>query len=383
MNSVNRATALDASRRATVTNCLALAVTIDPVPGVTEPGPHQTYRWPQLLARQRELTELSPDSLRVEPLLVGVCGTDLHLIRAHPETGYVTGSAPFLPGADGRILGHEGVARVLEVGSQVQEFEKGDLIALASLLACRSCDVCRRGLLNHCSRSRLLGLEFDGLFSTVADIPAALAYKVNDLADSQNGLCAAACMEPAACAYLALEKAALQKGESLLVLGAGPIGTFAVQLGRFAFGASSVEVVEPVAFRRNLAGRWSDEVREQLTEAGRTVDVVVEASGDLGHLDLALRRMNPGGRMVVLGRGGQPLHLTGVDCFISRGIRLIASRGHLGACEKILQLIRSGQAPLDQVVTGRVEGLDALKNEFECSVPLEHRHTKLLCSVNG
>ena len=87
-----------------------------PMPGVAEPGPHQTFRHPRLVVEKRELGRLAPGSIRVEMLFAGVCGTDVHVAQSDPETGYVRGSAPFSLGPEGRVLGHEGVGRILATG---------------------------------------------------------------------------------------------------------------------------------------------------------------------------------------------------------------------------------------------------------------------------
>ena len=107
-------------------------------------------------------------------------------------------------------------------------------------------------------RARLLGLEKDGLFGAVVDLPSMLTHDVGAMADSDVGLRAAACVEPAGVAYVACENTRVAGGDVVVVFGAGPIGALAALLSKVVFGAARVYVVEPIAFRREFVRRWCD-----------------------------------------------------------------------------------------------------------------------------
>ncbi len=356
-----------------------------PRPGIDRPGPHERYRHPILSIEPRALGPLAVDHLRVEMLLAGLCGTDLHVIRSDPRTGYILGSAPLEIGPEGRVLGHEGVGRVIEIGARVRGVRPGALVAFESLIPCLHCDACRRGLFNHCTDSTLLGLERDGLLRPIADVPARIAHEVTDLAVTPEGLRAAACMEPAACAFVALTRAAVRPGHRVVVFGAGPIGHFAAMLGRLVFGAAMIEVVEPLPFRRRQAARWADRARSPddfFAEPPASIDVVIEASGDTSNIGRVVEHLAPHASVVLLGRSGRPLEIARVDRLITNGISIVGSRGHLGgACADVLRLQRAGRIALQDAVTGVAEGLEALRRELESEPILEHRHVKLLANL--
>jgi len=334
---------------------LVLRADKDPIAGIANPGPHQIYRNPRLSVEQRHLGRLDPDEVRVQMVFAGLCGTDVHLSEKNPETGYIRSSAPADIPPEGRIIGHEGVGRVLEVGANVRHVKPGAFMTFESIIVCHYCDVCRKGQFNQCRYAKLLGLEKDGLFGTVVDVPAMLGHDVTEFAGSEADLMAVACVEPAGVAYVACQNTRITGGDVVVVFGAGPIGIYSAMLSKTVFGASAVYVVEPVAFRRKLARQWSDQVfdvEEFFDHCGDSVDVVIEASGKLENVNRVFRRINANGRVALLARSGVPLVIDALDHMITNAISLVGSRGHLcGAFSDILSLYKKGRIPLGKIVT--------------------------------
>lgn len=347
-----------------VVDAVVLHAQHSPMEGVDRPGPNQTYRYPRLVVEERTLDRLDDDDVRVEMLYAGICGTDVHLARSHPETGYILSSAPVHIPPEGRIMGHEGVGRVLAAGSNVRHVRPGQLVTFESIIVCHYCDVCRRGQFNQCLGARLLGLEKDGLFAKIVDVPAMLTHDVGHLGESEEGLRAAACVEPAGVAYVACRNTHVGPGDAMVVFGAGPIGLFCAMLGRSVFGASRVYVVEPVPYRRDFARRWCDrvfDVEEFFEDASIFADVVIEASGAVSNVRRVFRRITPNGRIALLARSGAPLELDAIDHMITNQISLVGSRGHLcGAFAAMINMSRHGRLRLEEVVTEVVEGVGEL-----------------------
>lgn len=284
------------------------------------------------------------------------------------------------------MLGHEGVGCIVEVGDGVTTLSRGDFVTFESLLSCQECTACRRGRFNHCSHAKLVGGEVDGLFRDVVDLPARLAHQVSDLARSPEGMRAAACIEPAACAYVAATRAGVKPGHRVVVFGAGPIGIFAAMLCREAFCAR-VEVVEPLTMRRELAGAWCErtyDVEEFFASDDQDpIDVVIEAAGDAGNLDRVVGRLGACAQVALLARSGQPLHLEKADYLITNGITVFGSRGHLGgAFEDVLRLYRAGRLPLHAAVTDVVDGLEGIQRELLANDSFESRHAKVLAQLD-
>lgn len=368
------------SRRAVV-----LYADDEPAPGVTNPAPNQRYRQPRITVEERPLDALDPTHLRVEMLYAGICGTDLHLVQHDPRTGYVRTSAPASIPANGRVIGHEGVGRVIAAGDAVRGMRAGDLVAFASIDACLRCPTCLAGMPNQCPQARLVGMERDGLFATIADLPASLAHDVSAIADDESGLLAAACLEPAGCALLGCQNAPVRTGDHVLVFGGGPIGLFAAIAARQVFGAARVTMAEPLEVRRQLAADWCDAVCDpsHLDEhLPASVDVILECSASLDNVSRAFRRLAPGGRVVLLGRSGEALHLDAVDHMITNAISIRGSRGHLGgALPLAIECHRDGRLPMSAAVTGVLDSLETLADTLRQPDTLAQAHCKPLAKV--
>ncbi len=336
-----------------------------PMTGIDKPGSHQTYKNPRVVVEDRELKDLSPDEIRVKMLYAGVCGTDVHLLETNPRTGYIRCSAPCDIPPEGRVIGHEGIGQVLSVGSHVRHIRPDNYVAFESIIICHHCDMCRRGLFNQCKQARLFGLEEDGLFASVADVPATLSHDVTGLVKNEGDIQALACIEPAGVAYVACQNARVSGGDKVVVFGAGPIGIYSAMLAKTVFGASSVHIVEPVSFRRQFAVAWADEVsdlNEFFGNPPENIDVVIEASGELNNVSRIFRHLNGNGRIVLLARSGESLVLDATDHMITNAISITGSRGHLcGAYADILNLYKEGRLQLAAIVTDIIGALTELR----------------------
>jgi len=229
-------------------------------------------------------------------------------------------------------------------------------------------------------------LEKDGLFGTVVDVPSMLAHDVTELGRSDKGLRGAACVEPAAVAYVACQNTHIAAGDVVIVFGAGPIGLFSAILSKNVFGASMVYVVEPVEFRRRLAKKWSNHVYnvdEFFDNCPEFIDVIIESSGDMDNIGRAFRHVNANGRIALLARSGNPLALDDVDHMITNAVSLIGSRGHLGgAFTNILRLYQNDQIPLHEIVTNIVNGPEELCGLLQSPERILQENCKVLVRLD-
>ena len=359
----------------------------DPIKGIANPGPHQTYKNPRISVENRMLPALRSDEVRVKMIYAGVCGTDVHLVTANPNTGYIQCSAPAEIPPTGRVIGHEGVGKVLEVGSHVHHVQPGAWVTFESIIVCHYCDEYRRGDFNQCRHALLLGMEKDGLFGGIVDVPAMLTHDVTEMAKSEEGLRSAACVEPAGVAYVACQNTHLGAGDVVVIFGAGPIGLLAAMLSKVVFGAFQVHIVEPIPFRRKIAEKWGDEIYdidEFFNHGPSSIDVVMEASGNMGNINRVFRRLNANGRVAILGRSGEPLLLDAVDHMITNAVSLIGSRGHLGgAFAKILSLCRNGRLSIDDAVTDIINGPEKICNLLKSPGKLFEENCKVLVNFDA
>ena len=368
------------------TDSLVVHADYQPMEGIVNPLPNQIYKNPKVSIEQRELGPLNDDEVRVKMLYAGVCGTDVHLVKKNPETGYIISSAPVEIPQQGRVIGHEGVGKVIAVGNNVKHIKPDEYLAFESIIVCHYCDMCRRGRFNQCRNAKLLGLEKDGLFSSVADVPSSLAHKISDAVKNNSDLQAFACLEPAAVAYVACQNAHMSSGDRVVIFGGGPIGLFCAMLARTVFGASEIDLVDPVPFRREFAKQWCDrsfDVNEFFSSPPQNVDVVIEASRETGNVSRIFRNINATGRVVLLARSSAPITLDAIDHMITNAISIVGSRGHLcGAFADLIGLYRKNRVALGSGITCLVPDLRALKDLLNNPDRILHENCKVLVKLS-
>ncbi|MCW0212734.1 MAG: alcohol dehydrogenase catalytic domain-containing protein [Pseudonocardia sp.] len=272
-----------------------------------------------------------------------VCGTDLHTV-AHAE------HVPL-----GTVLGHEFVGEIAEVGPAVQGHALGDLVVGADFTACGTCWWCRRGDHWECPRRRFFGTgasfgpALAGAQAELVRVP--FADTVLRPVPAGVGLDAAVFLgDTLATGYAAVRRAELQPGDTVVVVGGGPVGQLASLVAQ-ACGAGIVVVVEPVADRRGLAvsegavGTDPDrarEVVEHLTE-GRGADAVIDAIGGPPGLDTAFALVRRRGVIVSVGVHADPAWPMPVGRAFADELTLRFAIGDLMRDgEALLALVRSG-----------------------------------------
>ena len=356
------------SSSGTVSKMLVVQVDHEPIQGLNTHGPHQKYRNSRISVQEKTLGNLHSNDIRVEILYAGICGTDVHLVTNHPETGYICCSAPSEIPEQGRVMGHEGVGRVLAAGQNITHLKPGDYITMESIITCHHCDPCKKGKFNQCTEAKLLGMEKDGIFGSVVDIPGTIAHDISALVQNDEDLQALACVEPSGVAYVACENARVSPGDVVLIFGAGPIGLLTAMISKDIFGASEIHIVEPVSFRRDFARQWVDyvyDVEEYFSRKPSQIDIVFEASGAVENVNRSFRNLNPNGRVVLLARMGETFFLEHVDHMITNEISITGSRGHLGgAFSRIFKLYKAGRLPLGEIITKVIHGQEQLQDLF-------------------
>jgi alcohol dehydrogenase len=247
-------------------------------------------------------TVIEPTDAVVKVALAGICGTDLHVVRGD------------FPGvAHGTVIGHEFVGEVIEVGREVRRIRRGQMVMASDFTACGHCGLCERGDHWHCRQRAFFGT---GTSFGPALAGAQAEFVRVPFADTTLGPLPEGCAPEAALligdnlatGWVAVERGRVQAGDCVAVVGGGAIGQLAA-LSAQAAGAGVVVVVEPNATRRAFAQAHGSLatppneavgfVRQAAGEDG--VNVVVEAVGGNGPLDLALQLAGPAGRVVSVG----------------------------------------------------------------------------------
>jgi L-iditol 2-dehydrogenase len=230
-----------------------------------------------------------------------VCGTDIKMIqRGHRDLAYP------------RILGHEIVGRIVEIdrGSSLAE---GDLVQVWPGIACGKCRPCRRGEDNRCHDMNILGFNRDGGFARLLALPGQCISKGLNLLPTGADPCMAALAEPLACCINGQEMARVSKGDSVLILGAGPIGCLHALLAELS-EAEQIIVAEKIPARREQISKHCrvdaiscdaidsiESLASMLFEetGGAGVDVILTATPEIRVDDHLLKLLVPGGRICI------------------------------------------------------------------------------------
>ncbi len=330
-----------------------------------------------------ELREVPPppacgdDEVLLQPRGVGVCGSEVHHYH-NTQTWKVT--VPV-------ILGHEFCGVIAEVGKSVQGFRPGDRVASETAARiCGHCAYCRTGEYNLCRERRGFGNAADGAMAEFVNVPArCLHHLPNSISWEQ-----AALTEPCCVAYNATcVKTHIRPGDSVLVLGPGPIGLLCLALAKLSgagwlgvvglekdharleiaktMGANAVLIAgRQASASQGGHARNSDAPLEAVRSLrdGLGVDVVIDASGVSPTLEFAMAAVRPGGQITKVGWGSGPLGFT-LDPLVQKAIKLQGSFSHnYPMWEKVIALMAAGKLnPLPLV--GRVAPLEDWQTCFE------------------
>ena len=244
---------------------------------------------------EREPLALGPDDVRIGIACSGICGTDLHIYSGMAFGPHATEPRPF---------GHEFAGRVIEIGSNVSTLDVGDRVTAIPNSPCGKCALCRSGRAPVC-QNRVTFRSGSWAASIVA--PAQNVYRLPDAVSDRLG----SLTEPLSCAVRAVDRSGLRSGDRVVVIGAGPIGLFALTVAK-ASGASSVIVSEPKEYRQALAKRLGADHVINPTEVdlaaavrdltdGIGADVVFEAVGLPKTIEQGIAVAAPGATLVVIG----------------------------------------------------------------------------------
>ncbi|CAN7580066.1 alcohol dehydrogenase catalytic domain-containing protein [Caballeronia sp. LjRoot34] len=280
--------------------------------------------------RQFELRDVPVPECGTGDVLVkvercGICGTDLHIYHGN----YSLDRLPLIPG-------HEFSGTIAEMGSSVSGLHIGQAVTADINLGCRSCFYCRKNEILNCTKMVQIGIHVDGGMAEYVRVPAHAVVPLPAAMSLQEG----AMVEPLSCIVRAFRKSQLRLAESVLVIGAGPIGQMHLQLALRA-GAAPVIVVEPNVQRAQLAKELGADVvisdASQVDAAvraatdGRGVDVAIESVGSPELYEKAFTLIRPGGRVIAFGlaKPGQTFRISALD-FVLREQGLQGSVAGMG-----------------------------------------------------
>jgi alcohol dehydrogenase len=289
-----------------------------------------------------------------------ICGTDLHILK---------GDLPSV--TEGRILGHEGIGIIEQVGTGVSEFHVGDKVIISCVTACLKCDFCKRGMYSHCRHGGwILGNTLDGTQAEYVRIPHAdgSLYSFPPGGD-EEALVMLSDILPTGfeCGVL---NGQMKPGDTVAIVGAGPEGLAVLLTAQF-YSPAAIFMIDLDDKRLAVAkkfgattlinsadGHAAKRVME-LTE-GTGVDVAIEAVGLPTTFAICQAVVAAGGRIANVGVHGKPVELH-LEKLWDRNISLTTQLVDTVTTPMLLKIVRSGKLQPSKLVTHRFAMNDIMK----------------------
>jgi alcohol dehydrogenase len=327
----------------------------------------------RIVLDERPVPQCGPNDAIVRITLTTICGTDVHIWREE------------YPVEQGRIVGHEPVGVIHELGGAVSGYEVGDRVLVGAITPCGSCFYCQNHVEAQCSGHEddwqmiggwRLGNAIDGTQAQYFRVPYAqanLAKIPDDLSDEQCVLLA----DIASTGISAAETANVGIGQTVAVFAQGPIGLCATAGARLK-GAALIIGVDAIEGRLNLSRQMGADEAIDFTQedpvaaikrltGGRGVDVAIEALGKQQTFEWCLEATRPGGIVSSLGVYGGKLDVP-LEPFVygigDKKILTTLCPGGKERMRKLMELVRHGRLDLSPLITHRFS-LDQVEEAYE------------------
>ncbi|WP_028376733.1 zinc-dependent alcohol dehydrogenase family protein [Leeuwenhoekiella sp. MAR_2009_132] len=308
-----------------------------------------------------------------------ICGTDLHIMKGDVAT--VT---------DGRIIGHEGVGIIEEVGKSVSAFKKGDHVLISCITSCGKCANCRKAMYSHCEDGGwILGNLIDGTQAEYVRIPHAdnSLYPIPEGAD-EEALVMLSDILPTGfeCGVL---KGEVKPGDSIAIVGAGPIGMAALLTAQFFSPAmlimidldeNRLEAAKTFGATHtvNSAGGHALKKVMELTQ-NKGVDTAIEAVGIPVTFELCTQIVAAGGHVANIGVHGTKVDLH-LETLWSQNITITTRLVDTVSTPMLFKNVQSGKLNPSQLITHRFKLADILEAYETFGNAAEEKALKVILS---
>lgn len=303
-------------------------------------------------SKEKPMPEPKEGEVLLKIKRIGVCGTDIHAYG---------GTQPYFEYP--RVLGHELAAEYIK-GNAVG-FNPGDKVTLIPYFNCGECVACRNGLTNCCANIKVFGVHIDGGMAEYITIPEQYLLHSQGLDYDELAL-----VEPLAIAAHGVRRAAVEAKDTVLIMGAGPIGIGLIHFAKIA--GAKVIVMDINDYRLNFCKEelqvdavinpLTEDVAEKLKEFtnGDMANVVIDATGNRNVMNGAFNYIAHGGRYVLVGLQKGELSFSHPD-FHKRETTLMSSRNAtVEDFEYVMECLKSGKIDPKKYITHRADFTDMI-----------------------
>jgi alcohol dehydrogenase len=324
-----------------------------------------------------------PTDVIVQMVATTICGTDLHILKGDvPEVEV------------GRILGHEGIGVITEVGEGVTQLSAGDRVIIACVSSCGKCANCRKSLYSHCLDPEglagigwIFGYMIDGTQAEYVRVPFAenSVYRIPSGMSDAEGILLSDILPTGF--EIGVQYGHVAPGDVVAVIGSGPVGLSAVMTARL-YGPSKIIAIDLDAARLGRASEfgatdtvnsgdadWKEQVLALTDGAG--VDVAIEAVGVPETFTMATVIVRPGGHVANIGVHGTSVDLALNELWI-KNIDISMGLVNTNTLAMLLKLVSEHKLPADKFVTHEF-GFDQMLEAYDVfGNAAEHKALKVL-----
>lgn len=326
------------------------------------------------------MPEVGPEDVMVKVKHVGVCGSDVNFF-ARPDA--FDFEIPFPT-----VLGHECAGEVVQVGADVTDLKEGDLVALEPGKPCGKCEYCRSGKYNLCRDMIFMAAPpFEtGAMSTYVSHPACWCFKLPEGMDTMEG----ALVEPLAVGMHAVNRANVQQGKTVLILGSGCIG-LTVLLSCLSRGVDKVVLADLSDFRLKRAkelgafdvinsGKEDIFARKDELTDGKGFDFVFETAGSPKTAAQTPDLVKPGGNIVMVGNimGETPFNFFKTNEMAE--VNIISVFRYANIYPTAIATTAAGTTPTKKIVSN-VFKFDEVQKAYECALNEKEMAVKVVIEM--
>jgi len=293
----------------------------------------------------------NPTDAVVKILKTTICGTDLHILK---------GDVPAV--TDGRILGHEGVGIIESVGDAVSNFKPGDRVLISCITSCGKCEYCKQQMYSHCEDGGwILGHLIDGTQAEYVRIPHAdnSLYPIPEGAD-EEALVMLSDILPTG-HEIGVLYGAVKPGDTVAIVGAGPVGMAALLTAQF-YSPAKIIMVDLDDNRLQMAKTFGatdlvnsgsgDAIEAIMAHTKDGVDVAIEAVGIAPTFDICQKIVRPGGHIANVGVHGTKVELQ-IQELWAMNITLTTGLVNTNTTPMLLKTVTSGKLQPDRLISHR------------------------------
>ncbi|CDQ38454.1 MULTISPECIES: zinc-binding dehydrogenase [Virgibacillus] len=301
-----------------------------------------------LVVQEKEEPNPNPGQVKIKVHYAGICGSDIHTYEGHYKV------------ASPVTLGHEFSGEIVEVADDVTNFKVGDRVTSeTTFYICGECNYCQTGNYNLCNHRKGLGTQQDGAFTSYVIARAESLHLIPELVSYQ----AAAMTEPLACTHHAVNKAEINQGDIVVVIGPGPIGLLTAQVAKSRGATVIITGLTNDKIRLNKAKEIGidyavDSQKQDLKTlvhsltAGYGANVVLECSGSVAAAKQGMDLLRKQGQFVQVGIFSEPAISFDMEKIIQKEIHMVGSRSQKPAdWEPSLALMSNGEVQAEALVT--------------------------------